>query len=128
MNAELREAIDQEQLHLRYQYLVDGQTSLPAGVEGLIRWDHPSRGLLTPDEFLPFAEESDAIVEIDHARRLYEVLDDAAKQRRIDANVGGVGLVVDASLARRLSHRLSCTHELRPVEEVASLQESSAMK
>ncbi len=65
LKVELRRALDQEELFLCYQLLVDSRTSVPTGVEGLVRWQHPSRGLVSPGEFLPVAEESDLIVEID---------------------------------------------------------------
>ena len=62
---ELRQALDQNQLYLCYQFLVDSHSAVPRGVEGLIRWDHPTRGFVSPGEFMPVAEESDLILEID---------------------------------------------------------------
>jgi diguanylate cyclase (GGDEF)-like protein len=55
---ELRRAIDRGELELHYQpkiFLDDGR---PAGVEALLRWRHPGKGLLTPDQFLPIAEQT----------------------------------------------------------------------
>jgi diguanylate cyclase (GGDEF)-like protein len=55
---ELRRAIDRGELELHYQpkiFLDDGH---PAGMEALLRWRHPSKGLLTPDQFLPIAEQT----------------------------------------------------------------------
>lgn len=51
--AELRQAIDQFELTLLYQPKYDLRTSRIVGVEALVRWPHPERGLLGPDEFLP---------------------------------------------------------------------------
>ncbi|WP_328350388.1 bifunctional diguanylate cyclase/phosphodiesterase [Mycobacterium sp. NBC_00419] len=51
--AELRQAIDQFELTLLYQPKFDVRTSRIVGVEALVRWPHPERGLLGPDEFLP---------------------------------------------------------------------------
>lgn len=51
--AELRRAIDQFELTLLYQPKFDLRTSKIVGVEALVRWPHPERGLLGPDEFLP---------------------------------------------------------------------------
>ena len=43
---------------MHYQPKVDSQTSCVSGVEALVRWDHPTRGLLPPDAFLPLAEDA----------------------------------------------------------------------
>jgi len=60
---DLRVAIDQQQLHLYYQMQVDNNNT-PLGAEALLRWEHPSRGLVMPGTFIPIAEESSLIVEI----------------------------------------------------------------
>ena len=57
LEAELAEAIEHEQLLLHYQPLVDLPTGRVEGVEALVRWDHPQRGVLPPSEFIPLAEE-----------------------------------------------------------------------
>jgi diguanylate cyclase (GGDEF)-like protein len=53
---ELRAALDNDQLVLHFQPKIDLQTRQLCGVEALVRWQHPQRGLLPPDEFLPQAE------------------------------------------------------------------------
>ncbi|WP_250003534.1 bifunctional diguanylate cyclase/phosphodiesterase [Actinoplanes sp. M2I2] len=60
----LHEAIDGEQFAVMYQPIVDLGTGEMAGVEALVRWQHPVRGLLGPYHFIEVAEESGAIVEI----------------------------------------------------------------
>ena len=55
---ELRRAIDQRELAVHYQAQVDVATRRVCGVEALLRWDHPTRGLLQPDDFLAAAERS----------------------------------------------------------------------
>jgi diguanylate cyclase (GGDEF)-like protein len=57
LEAELAEAIEQEQFVLHYQPLVNMHTRQVEGVEALVRWDHPERGQLPPSEFIPLAEE-----------------------------------------------------------------------
>jgi diguanylate cyclase (GGDEF)-like protein len=59
--AELRHAIDTDQLVLHYQpkvRIADGRVS---SVEALVRWQHPTQGLLAPDRFIPLAEQTDLI-------------------------------------------------------------------
>jgi diguanylate cyclase (GGDEF)-like protein/PAS domain S-box-containing protein len=60
----LHEAIDAEQFRLQYQPIVEMRTGRIAGVESLVRWQHPGRGLLSPYHFIEIAEESGAIVAI----------------------------------------------------------------
>ena len=59
--AELRQAIDSEQLVLHYQPQRDLASGRTAAIEALVRWQHPTRGLLMPDTFLPLAEQTDLI-------------------------------------------------------------------
>jgi diguanylate cyclase (GGDEF)-like protein len=62
--AELRRAIDQEELLLHYQPKAELQSGHVVGVEALVRWQHPERGLLFPDEFVPLAERTGLIKEL----------------------------------------------------------------
>ena len=55
---ELRRAIDENQLVLHYQPKVDFRNGRLEGVEALVRWQHPERGLVMPEEFIPFAEHT----------------------------------------------------------------------
>jgi diguanylate cyclase (GGDEF)-like protein len=59
---ELREAIAQAQFELHYQPVVDVKTRELRGVETLVRWRHPVRGLIAPDHFIPLAESTGLIV------------------------------------------------------------------
>jgi diguanylate cyclase (GGDEF)-like protein len=58
---ELRRAMDEAELVLHYQPKVDLQSGKVKGVEALARWNHPERGLLSPDEFIPLAERSNLL-------------------------------------------------------------------
>ncbi|QGZ42469.1 PAS domain S-box-containing protein/diguanylate cyclase (GGDEF)-like protein [Pseudoduganella flava] len=60
----LRKAVGAGQLRLVYQPKVDLETGRVFGVEALVRWQHPERGLVRPDVFIPLAEESGTIVAI----------------------------------------------------------------
>jgi diguanylate cyclase (GGDEF)-like protein len=59
---ELREAIAQGQFELYYQPVVDGKTRELRGVESLVRWRHPDKGMIAPDHFIPLAESTGLIV------------------------------------------------------------------
>jgi diguanylate cyclase (GGDEF)-like protein len=59
---DLRRAIEQGEFVLHYQSMIDLQTGELWGMEALVRWDHPERGLLEPSEFVPVAEESGLVI------------------------------------------------------------------
>ncbi|RLA37447.1 MAG: hypothetical protein DRR03_02410 [Gammaproteobacteria bacterium] len=61
---ELRKAIRDDQLSIHYQPIVGAQNNRLMGIEALVRWDHPTRGLLLPTAFLDTAEESGLIIEL----------------------------------------------------------------
>ncbi len=62
LEAELRDALEKEEFVLYYQPQFDLGTSQMVGVEALIRWHHPDKGLLLPGRFIQVAEESDLII------------------------------------------------------------------
>jgi diguanylate cyclase (GGDEF)-like protein len=62
--AQLQRAVELEQLRLVYQPIVDLEAGTLAGVEALVRWEHPERGLVAPGSFIEIAEENGAILPI----------------------------------------------------------------
>ncbi|HLX01747.1 MAG TPA: EAL domain-containing protein, partial [Trinickia sp.] len=73
LEAALRNAIEQDQFLLHYQAQVDG--ARVTGVEALVRWQHPQRGIVPPAEFIPLAEETGLILALG-----YRVLEIACDQ------------------------------------------------
>jgi len=62
LETELRQALLQQQMVLHYQSVVCLKTGVITGVEALVRWMHPQRGLIVPHDFIPIAEDSGLIV------------------------------------------------------------------
>ncbi|HEV2150541.1 MAG TPA: bifunctional diguanylate cyclase/phosphodiesterase, partial [Longimicrobiaceae bacterium] len=77
LDAELRRAVERNELALVYQPVVSLRTGEISGFEALVRWRHPERGLVHPAEFLPLAEETGAILAVDRW-----VLREACRQLR----------------------------------------------
>ena len=113
IETEMREALAQNQFQLYYQSIVDvPKQNAYAVLEAFVRWQHPSRGVLSPDQFLPIAEATGS---------------DAAA-RRMDSSTGVCGRCglafayrhrrqrdYDVSSARRTCSMSSCAHLLIPV-------------
>ncbi len=64
VDTDLRQAIEHNQLCLQYQPIVSLKTGLVESVEALVRWNHPERGTIPPNDFIPMAEETGLIVAI----------------------------------------------------------------
>jgi diguanylate cyclase (GGDEF)-like protein/PAS domain S-box-containing protein len=67
IEGELRHAIERQELYLVYQPVLELHSGKITGVEALMRWDHPTKGPISPGRFIPVAEESDLIVDIGRA-------------------------------------------------------------
>jgi diguanylate cyclase (GGDEF)-like protein/PAS domain S-box-containing protein len=111
LQSEMRHAISNDEFLLHYQPLVDLSTGQVIGFEGLVRWEHPVRGLLSPFHFIPIAEESDAIVDIGRAVIATAARDAAVLNRnsdrplKVNVNVSPKQLV-DANLVPVLAAAL----------------------
>jgi diguanylate cyclase (GGDEF)-like protein len=66
LGGDLRHAIARGELVLQYQPKFDLETMRVVGAEALLRWQHPTRGLIEPDVFVPIAEDSGSIIELGH--------------------------------------------------------------
>lgn len=99
LDTDLRHAVANNEFRLLYQPIVELATARFTGFEALLRWDHPTRGLLTPDEFIGIAETNGTIVEIGkwvlleacrEARRWGPAADGALPS--VSVNVSGIQL------------------------------------
>ncbi len=88
LESDLRRAVDQRELTLHYQPQVDPVTGIVAGFEAFLRWRHPERGMVRPDEFVPLLEETGMIVEVGE-----QVIRDAVAQAKIWQDDGLVARV-----------------------------------
>jgi diguanylate cyclase (GGDEF)-like protein/PAS domain S-box-containing protein len=94
LEGQLRYALERKELLLYFQPKVNLKTGSLTGVEALVRWQHPERGLLLPGQFLPIAEDTGMIVPIGHW-----VLREACRQTRewLDAGFPAVPVAVNIS-------------------------------
>ncbi len=97
----LRLALERNELVLYYQPIVDLWSGEPTGVEALLRWRHPNRGLLFPQQFIPIAEECGLILQVGRW-----ALNEACRQNRawLDAGLPALRIAVNVS-AVELRHQ-----------------------
>ncbi|PWB33933.1 histidine kinase [Pseudomonas sp. SDI] len=133
---DLRAALEHEQFCLYYQPKFDAVGRHPIGAEALLRWEHPSMGLLLPDRFIVLAEKTGLIIPIgewvlDEACRQMRVwIDQGHRDWRIAVNLSAlqfchVGLVdsVAAALAR---HRLPANSLTLEITETTAMSDADA--
>ena len=138
LEQDLRAGIGRGELTLLYQPKVDARTGRLTGVEALVRWNHPLRGLIAPNDFIPIAEQSGLINDIDAW-----VLGAACRQAQawatsrsgpvpVAVNVSGRSLV-SCGLVERVLKAISTSHldprllELEITESAAIPQEGRAL-
>jgi diguanylate cyclase (GGDEF)-like protein/PAS domain S-box-containing protein len=97
VETDLRRAIERNELRVHYQPIVDLAGGRLAGFEALVRWQHPLRGLVAPDDFIPIAEETGAIIPIG-----WWVLRESCRQMRDwDERHPGTELTMSVNLSGR---------------------------
>jgi len=136
LELELRDALANGELELHYQPLVATQTMQTVGYEALLRWNHPTRGPVSPDLFIPIAEETGQIVQIGEWV-LREALAEAARWpdhltvsvnlspvQTMDTEIYGIivhALAASAVPAHRLELEITETVLMRECEETIAL-------
>jgi len=93
---DLRHALEREEFRLYFQPQIDLHTQNIIGIEALLRWEHPERGLLNPEEFIPFAEETGLVEHIGAW-----VLEKACKEAKQWQNLGLPAIRVAVNLSMR---------------------------
>ncbi len=132
LERDLRQALDQNQFVLHYQPQVDLRTGNIIGAEALIRWEHPERGMVSPGDFIPVAEDRGLIVPIGEW-----VLEEACRQNKEWQELGLSKVVVAVNLSalqfqkknlwKVIAGRLK-RHALDPELFELELTESSIMR
>ncbi|HTN35000.1 MAG TPA: EAL domain-containing protein [Marinobacter sp.] len=107
LEADLRNALRGNELELYFQPRIDLATGEVRGAECLLRWNHPERGLVGPDEFIPMAERSGLIVPIG-----YWVIEQACQRLKEVAELGFPGLVLSVNLSFRQFHDRKMTETI----------------
>ena len=111
LHNDLRHAVERGQLELHYQPKVDGQRGQIRGVEALLRWHHPTRGMISPVVFIPMAERYGLIQGLGNW-----VIDEACRQMQAWADVG---------VRMRVAINVSA-HQLRKDDLVARIEQALA--
>ncbi|HEX5580161.1 MAG TPA: EAL domain-containing protein [Gemmatimonadaceae bacterium] len=117
IEADLRRALERNELSLHYQPIVRLDTGIPIGVEALVRWQHPDRGAVSPGAFIPVAEDTGLIVSLgrwilreacEQARRWQSARAGVAPPLRVTINISGRQLQ-DASFVADVRETLAAT-------------------
>jgi EAL domain-containing protein (putative c-di-GMP-specific phosphodiesterase class I)/FixJ family two-component response regulator/GGDEF domain-containing protein len=113
---DLQHAVENEELLLHYMPCVELRSGATVSVEALVRWQHPVRGLILPDEFIPVAEANGFIVELGKW-----VLQTACRQLRAWHLKGFVGLRVAVNLSPRQLRQHNLLEQIGKCLEEAGL-------
>jgi diguanylate cyclase (GGDEF)-like protein len=133
---DLRNALDQEQFSLYYQPKFDASNGRPVGAEALLRWEHPTRGMMLPDTFIDLAEKTGLIIPLgewvlnEACRQMREWYVQGYTDWRIAVNLSALqfchaGLV--QSVAKALStHRLPANSLTLEITETTAMSDADA--
>ena len=117
LEADLRKAILREEFVLYYQPQIQTGTNKMIGVEALVRWNHPEKGILSPGVFIPIAEETGMIHEIGTW-----TLREACRQMREWHLAGGPLIPVSVNLSSQQFHQPNLIDYIREILEETGLE------
>jgi diguanylate cyclase (GGDEF)-like protein/PAS domain S-box-containing protein len=110
MERELRQAINNGEFELYYQPQIDIDTHTIIGMEALVRWNHPERGLVSPGDFIPAAEENGSIVAIGEW-----VLTEACRQNKAWQDAGLPCIPISVNLSSRQFLQSNLLHKIQSI-------------
>jgi diguanylate cyclase (GGDEF)-like protein/PAS domain S-box-containing protein len=111
----LRRGVEEGQFMVYYQPKANVHTGRLVGVEALVRWNHPERGVIAPDSFIPFAEESGLIVPLGRW-----VLQEACRQAQV-WNAAGYSIPVAVNVAARQLKDVSLLQDIQDILDATGL-------
>jgi diguanylate cyclase (GGDEF)-like protein len=119
LELDLTRAVEERQFLLRYQPIVALESRRIVGVEALIRWRHPQRGVVEPEDFIPLAEETGAIVPVGRW-----VLGEACRQAA-SWQAQGLGLGMSVNVSARQLDREDFAEVVREALEESGIEPSA---
>lgn len=114
---ELRQVLHKKELSLHYQPQFEFDTGNMIGVEALVRWQHPSRGTISPGQFIPIAEETGMILPIG-----LWVLETACKQAKEWQDLGYTSLLMSVNVSLRQFKSISFVADVKDTLHKTGLQ------
>ena len=134
LESDLRHGLARGELVAHYQPIVSLRTGQMTGVEALVRWEHPTRGFLSPDTFIPLAEESGLVVELGRQMLLqactqvqeWQVQHPSARTMSVSVNVSPRQLQDDTVLGH--VHEALLMSGLPPASLVLEITETAMMQ
>ena len=121
LETDLRRAIEHREFRVYYQAITSLATGRISGFEALVRWQHPSRGLILPQEFIPIAEETGLIVPIDQ----WVLLQACNQMKQWHELYGNHSLVVAVNFSSRQFLQPDLVANIRQVLEETGLEPKS---
>lgn len=117
LETDLRRALQQQEFVVFYQPVVDMRTSQFIGFEALLRWQHPQRGLVSPGEFIPLAEETGLIVPIGQW-----VIQEACQQIQRWQQQYSKPILVSVNISRKQFSQPDLVHQIQQILEETKLE------
>ena len=117
LETELHHALERQELQVYYQPQLNLQTNQVIGVEALLRWHHPKRGLISPDQFLPLAEETGLIESLGDW-----ILHTACRQVKMWQNQGLDNLNIAVNLSARQFNQINLRQKLTQILSETALE------